>query len=149
VDHLRGTPAQEVYERPFGALGAALARQGQDGWGAGMESATASLVRLAQTDLQLAQTHSARDWMAEDQYVKGYERILGGGDNCPLCEVAATNLYYREDLAPIHDRCGCSVAPVYGEPGPLTRAGVFPTSDVRVEHDHEIGPRLLAPSWTG
>jgi hypothetical protein len=148
VDRLRGAPAREVYQRPFGALGAFIANQGQDGWGAGMAAATASLVRLAKTDLQLAQTHAARDWMVEDRHVRGYRRMLGGNENCELCQDAARGFYYREDLAPIHERCACSVSPVYGEPGPLQRAALH-TKTCRVDHDAEIGPRLLAPGWTG
>jgi hypothetical protein len=148
VDALRGAPAREVYQRPFGALGAFIATRGQDGWAAGMAAATGSLIRLAQTDLQLAQTHSARDWMAEDKYVRGYRRMLGGGENCDLCKDAARNFYHREDLAPIHERCGCTVSPVYGEPGPLERAALH-TKTCRVTDDSEIGPRLMAPGWTG
>lgn len=148
VDKLRGSSAENVYERPFGAFGAHLASDGEDGFAAGMDSAAHTLARLARTDLQLAQTHAARDWMFDDSRVPGYERILGGGKNCELCIAASGRRYYSEDLAPIHENCGCSVAPVFDAAG-LERASNLSASDVRVSDDPEIGPRLLAPTWAG
>lgn len=138
---LRSRNAEEVYRRPFGALGGQL-EQGAE-LQVALGSARAALSRLVRTDLQLAQTHAAREWMIEDARVVGYERVLGPGDNCPLCVAASTRRYYREDLMPIHERCGCTVAPVFGEPGDLSR----PSAAVRVANDVEIGPRLLNEAW--
>jgi len=101
------------------------------------------VTKLAATDLQLAQTHSARDWMADDENVYGWRRVTDG-DPCPLCALAATRIYYRADLMPIHEHCGCGVEPLYGEhPGGLS----VPNAAVRVVDDHEIGPRLMAAGW--
>jgi hypothetical protein len=139
---LRGLPAEEVYDRAFSALGARLAL-GEE-LPRALQSGSSAVQRLARTDLQLAQTHAARDWMADDSRVFGYRRVLGPGKNCPLCRAASTRIYYREDLMPIHERCHCSVSPLYGEhPGGLS----VPDAAVRVANDPELGPRLLAEDW--
>lgn len=138
---LRGVPAEEVYGRPFGALGAHLA--GGTEFGAAFQSGRDSLGRLVRTDLQLAQTHSARDWMAGEDRVVGYRRVLGGGKNCSLCVSASTRTYRKEDLMPIHEHCSCSVEPVFGVE-PVASVG----TSVRVETDPELGPRLMAESWS-
>lgn len=151
VESIRGKPAEEIYDRPFGALGAALER-GEDAARAAT-AAKASLDRLVRTDIQLTQTHAARDWMAEDDRVTYYNRVLGGGKNCELCIAASDRRYYREDLAAIHERCGCSVAPSFGEAGPLTRVADLrvqrATQTVQVVSDEELGARLLAAGWAG
>lgn len=153
VDQLRGRPAGEVYDRPFGALGSFLGRE--EGFGAAMSASVASLERLVRTDLQLTQTHAARDWMADDERVNYYERVLGAGKNCELCVAASERRYYREDLAPIHEHCGCSVAPGFDEQevGNLTRAmrlrNAGPTYTVQVTPDPELGARLTADGWSG
>lgn len=141
VPVLRGMPADQVYARPFGALGGQLAQ------GAKFESAVTSgrdsLSRLVRTDLQLAQTHSARDWMAGEERIVGYRRVLGGAKNCELCVSAADRTYRKEDLMPIHEHCSCSVEPVYGTE-PVASVG----TTVRVDDDPELGPRLMADSWS-
>lgn len=139
---LRGVAAEEVYARPFGAFGGQL-EQGV-ALAVALASARASLRRLVATDIQLAQTHSARDWMADSPRVFGYKRVLSSGKNCPLCEAAARRIYYREDLMPIHERCGCGVSPMFGEhPGGLS----VPDAAVRVASDPELGSRLVEGTW--
>lgn len=140
VDAIRGVSAEELYRRPWGALGGQIAEGAKlvDAMG----SARASLARLVRTDLQLAQTHSARDWMTSDSSVTGYEREPGPNP-CDLCELAAMNVYRSEDLAPIHEHCNCSVIPVTGG----DRSPVAVDASVRVGDDPEIGPRLLAADW--
>lgn len=61
VEALRGVPALEVYGRPFGLLGHML-KQGEDFDVANL-SAQSYAEKLAATDVQLAHTNSARDWM--------------------------------------------------------------------------------------
>lgn len=141
VGVLRGVPADEVYGRPFGALGAHLERG--ESFAEAMASARAAVGKLASTDLQLAQTHAARDFMSAEERVVGYRRVLGGGKNCSLCVSASTRTYRKDDLAPIHERCGCSVAPLFGE-APVASVG----TTVKVIEDPEIGPRLVADTWT-
>lgn len=140
VARLRGKPAEEVYDRPFGALGGQLAEGAP--FEAALQSAQASVSRLVRTDLQLAQTHSARDWMASDERIVGWRRVLSG-EGCELCEAASTRTYRTQDLMPIHEHCSCGVEPVYGIE-PVASVG----TTVRVEDDPELGPRLVADSWS-
>jgi hypothetical protein len=44
---------------------------------------------------------------------------------------------------PIHEHCTCGVQPLYGTE-PVASVG----TTVRVEHDPELGPRLMADNWT-
>ncbi|MGH3029265.1 MAG: hypothetical protein ACRDNE_00585 [Gaiellaceae bacterium] len=108
---------EEVYERPFGALGGLDA--GAD-FGAAITSAQASVGKLAATDLQLAQTHAAREWMSDEDRIAGYERVISSGRPCGLCVAASTQLYAREDLMPIHEGCSCTVSPLTST-GPAPR----------------------------
>ena len=142
IEALRGISADIVYGRPFGAYGA-FRNEGADAARA-IEAAQASVTKLARTDMQLAQTNSARDWMSQDENVYGWRRVLNGPTNCPLCVAAATRIYYRDDLAPIHENCDCSVEPLFGKhPGGLS----IPADAVRVVEDPELGLRLLADNW--
>lgn len=146
---LRGIDAASVYSRPFGAYGAQL-KDGAHPADA-LKAARSSVTKLAATDLQLAQTHSARDWMeaahaaqTEQLRIVGYRRVLTGpGPHCDLCTAAATRTYRISDLLAIHEHCGCTVQPLYGTE-PVASVG----TTVRVEVDPELGPRLLADSWS-
>jgi hypothetical protein len=129
VASLRGVPGEAVYARPFGAPS--------------KDSTLHALNRLVRTDMQLAQTHSARDWMAGEDRIVGYRRVLGAGHSCSLCVAAAERTYRTEDLMPIHERCSCSVEPVFGTE-PVASVG----TSVRVDVDPELGPRLMADDWS-
>lgn len=122
VEALRGKPALEVYARPFAAVGAALAAKAE--FSAAMHVGQAVLKKLATTDLQLAQTYSARDWMRDEPKITGYQRVTSGG--CGLCEAASTQLYGTEDLMPIHEHCQCDVAPYYGDRAPQGKTIIDP-----------------------
>lgn len=147
---LRRKAAEEIYSRPFSALGAFMSKE-QD-LARSLEAATSSLTRLAQTDLQLAQTHAARDWMDDEKTIVGYSRVLGSGEHCELCKAASTRRYYVSDLAAIHERCGCGVRPEYGDPGELTDLQRMKLETdvytVVVEPDPELGVRLQADNWS-
>lgn len=67
---------------------------------------------IALTDLELATTHTAQDVLSSNQSVVGYRRVLTGAENCGLCVVAATRLYHKRNLMPIHPNCDCVIAPV-------------------------------------
>lgn len=138
VEAIRKTPADEVYGRPFGALGYALASGAE--FSIARAAGAAAAEKLVSTDLQLAQTYSARDWMSDEPGIIGYERQTEGG--CPLCESASGGLYQTEDLMPLHEGCRCDVAPVFGDarPGPLP-------DGLEVVDDSELGPRLISESW--
>lgn len=152
VGRLRsGPPPAEVYARPFAVLDAAL-RRGVDERAAKVAGQQAA-EKLARTDLQLAQTHAARDWMtrsaeatpaSEELRIVGYRRVLTGpGPHCELCTLASTRTYKISTLLAIHEHCGCTVEPLWGTE-PVASVG----TTVRVEEDPELGPRLLAEDWS-
>lgn len=115
-----GVSMTDVYTRPFqevwrqlhdlphqdGAIDQAIA--------AGLKRA----VELTQDDLQVSKQHAAHEVLAGDNKVHGYRRVLEGAHSCGLCIVAATQLYHKEGLLPIHGGCDCSVEPVYGRVDP-------------------------------
>lgn len=145
ISAIRGVPAVDVYRRAFNTL--ALRSPQPDG----LARAQGALDKLVRTDLQLAQTHAARDWMTQqaenahgDLRVVGYKRVLtGAGPHCRLCELAATRVYHVRDLMPIHEHCGCTVEPVWGRHDISSISAA-----VRVEIDPELGPRLMAEQWS-
>jgi hypothetical protein len=141
IDKLRGVSAAAVYERPWGALGGQL-DSGAD-FASALGSAHAYLSSNVATDLQMAQTYSARDWMSGDERIVGYARVTAGG--CDLCEAASDRTYYSEDLMSLHENCNCTVEPVFGDE---QVASVGTTTDYEVEFDPELGPRLMATSWS-
>lgn len=139
VEAIRGVPAEELYRRPWGALGGQLA-QGAS-FASAADSAAASLAKLVRTDLQLSQTHAARDWMTGDPSVTAYRRDPGP-DICDLCDRASQHTYHPGDLAPIHEHCSCGVIPLFDEASPVPV-----DASVRVVDDPGFGPRLLAADW--
>lgn len=66
----------------------------------------------------------------EDELAKrrviGYRRVLTGR-SCVFCAAAATKVYRRGDLMPLHAHCDCGVAPIYGtgDPGKVVNRGVL------------------------
>lgn len=105
------TPA-EVYRRPFVTTWAALnaGQPPEAARTAGLERAMSA----AETDVQLAQTHTAAAIGRADHAISGWERVPDPGA-CALCRIASTQRYHRGDLQPIHNRCGCGVRPLLGE----------------------------------
>ena len=132
----------KVYDRPFGALA------GQLGEGAAFATALAGaqarVGKLAATDLQLAQTFAAREWIAEEEGIVGYQRLISSANPCGLCLAASTQRYNREDLMPIHDACSCGVAPIYGT-GPVPQT-IDPETwgVVKAQAQGDLSPQRLS-----
>lgn len=110
-----GTEPAAVYERPFVQLWAAL--------GAGVDferaraAAGARAAGSAQTDVSLSMRAAAVEWSDQAEFerrVIGWERVMDDGA-CAFCAAASTQRYKSADLLPLHDRCNCSVAPVFPE----------------------------------
>lgn len=161
-DVRQGTTTAEVYARPFATVHYELSK------GSSMTAAVATagqrLQTLVATDMQLAQARTAHLRMRGDSRVVGWQRVLGGGESCPLCAIASTQRYRRSDLMPIHQNCRCSVAAIYGDsdPGQVINAerlasvqsqlkdqgfeytaGAFKTDrQIRVRTNGELGPLL-------
>lgn len=110
VAKLRDTKAVEVYARPYGAFYAKL--------NAGADEATAhvsavdAVSKLAATDIHMAYTSSAADWMRGDKAIGAYKRVPSG--TCDYCEAAAEGLYHPTVQMPIHENCECDLEPVFG-----------------------------------
>lgn len=116
VNRLRGVSPQEEWRRPFVQMRTELSA------GASFQQARESARRraesLADTDMQLAKTHTARNYMRSQERVVGYRRVLTGDENCGMCVIASTQRYRKEQLMPIHPGCDCAVAPIVGTRDP-------------------------------
>jgi hypothetical protein len=74
------------------------------------------LETMANTDMQLAKTRTLYSALNGDGApVKMYRRVPGGDNTCELCEIASDQVYFTDDLMPIHDNCGCDVEEETGE----------------------------------
>lgn len=112
VAQLRGVPPTTLYQRPFTQIYTDLS-EGKD-YPAAVERGRARLVSIAETDVQLAKTHTAKRALTEVQDVTGYRRVLTGSTSCGLCVVASTQRYHSDELLPIHPGCDCAVEPLFG-----------------------------------
>lgn len=65
----------------------------------------------ADIDVKLAARGAARDSMV-GAGVHFYRRVPDG-DACTYCVVASTQRYKSADLMPLHEHCGCTVAPLF------------------------------------
>lgn len=114
-DHLTGAAVRngadpaEVYERPFIELWSAL--KGGTDWVIAAEAARERAVSAAMTDVQLSMRATADAIGEMDPNIFGFERVTDG-NACILCQIASTQRYHRANLMPIHNHCGCSVAPL-------------------------------------
>ncbi len=82
---------------------------------AAAEQALDRVEAVAWTDVTLAVREQARHTLSSMD-IDGYRRILRPEltetGPCGLCVVAATRIYHKKDLKPIHDRCVCEVLPI-------------------------------------
>lgn len=112
LDGLRGGVSPlEVYKRMGPTVWTALARGYTLNEAVGQGLARA--LTVAGTDLQLAKTHAVSYSLQRNDHVTGFERVPDG-EACELCLLASTQRYHTADLMPIHDRCACDVAPIFG-----------------------------------
>lgn len=110
-----GTTAEEVYARSVVTARGAISR-GADFTDA-IARGRARAVSSAETDVMLANRAAATEIMGADERIRGYERVLDGRA-CLFCAAASTQVYHSGDLLPLHDRCGCTVAPIIGSSNP-------------------------------
>ena len=148
VEALRGVPAALVYRRAGETVWAELSR-GVDLTQAAARGLDRAL-RITETDLQLAKTHTAKRAMEADSRVVGYRRVVSGGA-CRLCRTASTQRYHTGDLMPIHTRCSCSVSPILGDTDPgrvinrdlLKEIKEEDAAKVATGQHTEVGPMLV------
>ena len=132
IRNARGIPPAAVYERPVVTARTAVS-QGVPVAEA-MVRARRRAGELARTDVMLAQRSAAVQVLSRDDRVVGYRRTLTG-DSCALCATASTQRYRSNQLAPIHAKCDCGVAPIYGtaDPGQVVNRRLL--SDLRGASD--------------
>lgn len=119
-----GTTTADVYRRPFETLWSALADDKP--LDVAVKAGADRLAVIAQTDVILAQRQAMATVADQSPRIVGYRRTLTG-KGCVLCAVASTQRYRSDDLMPIHDRCDCGVAPIYGtkDPGRIVNRKVL------------------------
>lgn len=80
----------------------------------GLDRATS----MAETNVQLARTHTSLHALSRNDRVVGYRRVLNSARPCALCAVASTQRYHKQELQPIHPGCNCGVLQIFGEHDP-------------------------------
>ena len=151
----------DVYSRPIFVYRAALAN-GLDEHQAQAQAFERARM-LAQTDNLLTRRNAALTQTAGIGATKYRRRIhpeMSKTGTCGLCIAAASRIYNRGDLMPIHTRCKCEVIPILGadDPGealnladmerlyaatPGTTRSELVKTRYRVEDDSELGPLLI------
>ncbi len=115
VTAARGIAPVEVYRRPVVTARTAIA-EGRP-FAEAMRTAADHLERIADTDVALAQRQATVAAVSADERIVGYRRVLTGS-SCALCATASTQRYRTDQLMPIHGRCDCGVAPIFGQSDP-------------------------------
>lgn len=135
-----GIPKAVEYQRPFRVISKACA-DGKDVQQA-IQAGLTRLNALTDTDLQMAKVRQAQVSLRAVG-VETFRRVTTSDNPCGLCEIAATQIYYTDQLMDIHPRCSCDIVP---DDESATDSGDLDTSLIAV-HDHgEIGPVL---TWRG
>lgn len=126
ADALLRRPLSTVYgELAQGAPLAVAVQRGRDRLG--------NIVSTEVTDMARKSAHSRMRLL--DGKV-AYRRVLTGRENCALCAIASTRLYWKSELMPIHPGCDCGVALV-PKGTPLDR----PLDGDLLEQVHELVER--------
>ena len=132
----RGADPVDTYQRPFGAVWAALAAGVP--WVDAVAQGRARLAQLAVTDVQLA-TRATYDTATAQSPVTSWVRVADAGA-CDLCAADDGATYATGGDMPIHPGCGCSLEPVLDDTSSSAK-----DPEVFDVHDHdELGPVLYA-----
>ena len=80
------------------------------------ERALVRAATIAEMDLALASRDAFEQYAAAAPEILGHRRVLhpelSTGGSCGLCIAAATRVYKKADLMPLHDRCHCVPWPI-------------------------------------
>lgn len=119
-----GIPTPEVYHRSIVEARALVSRgvPFDDAMSAGRARATGT----AKTDVTLVNKAEMNRGGELRPWVVGYRRVLTGR-SCAFCATASTQRYKSADLLPIHQRCDCDVAEIFGteDPGRIINRGLL------------------------
>jgi hypothetical protein len=110
-----GASLAEVYERPIVTARRVLA-EGRT-WAEAMRIGRQRAVATAETDVVLANRTALTEMSDRRDWIAGWRRVLTGS-SCVFCATASTQRYKRADLAPLHGRCDCTIAPIAGDVDP-------------------------------
>lgn len=101
-----GIPKDELYQRPYRVV------EQEIRGGATIDEAVAvgsrRLGTLTGVDLEMAKIRQAQQVLRVAKR-KTYRRMTTSEKPCDLCQIASTQVYYTDDLLPIHDGCYCEV----------------------------------------
>jgi hypothetical protein len=110
-----------VYRRPFATVYAGLAKHGD--MTRAVEAGATRLDEIVEMDMQQTYAVASKEGMdrlPEEVRPTSWFRMLQGEENCALCVLAASRLYFREELDAVHPGCDCTVEPnVPGHPAPF------------------------------
>jgi hypothetical protein len=101
-----GVDKTTEYSRPF-FTALQLVRGGKS-QAEGMSAGSNRLRKMTATDLQMAKVRQARIALKAAGR-KTFRRVITSDKPCELCELAADQIYYTEDLMPIHPDCSCDI----------------------------------------
>ncbi len=154
-DNARGVPPEIVYRRPFVQTWTALTESTP--WVDAVERGRDRARGSAAFDVQNAMRHALVAIGAADKTILGYQRVPDG-DACDFCKLIAGRRYLTSDLQPVHEHCGCGVAPIFES----NRGDFFGKSEndlsitvdgvtAAVREHGELGPLLVdgAHAFTG
>lgn len=118
-----GVDMEQVFDRPMKFFRRKVSE------GAEPAQAFEQAMRLAQTladgNIRLAEREASRaavTYLAPRLGVTGYRRIvrpeLSETGSCGLCIAASDQVYKTDELLPLHNRCKCTVLPIFGTEDP-------------------------------
>lgn len=114
-----GVSTEDVYRRPFVTVRTKLS-QGRT-LDQAASAGAARVAQVAEGDLQRAHSEAARsaiEALPVEAKPTGWRRVPTGNSSCPLCVVAASQLYDNGAANPMHPNCDCAVALAYSnDPG--------------------------------
>lgn len=137
-----GATPEEVFKRSFVTVWAALGNGTP--WEQAVQMGLSRASGAAAMDVQLSFTHTLVAVGRSDSRIVGYERVPDAGA-CEFCRAASGQIYHSDQLAPLHNGCGCGAEPV-------TAADAVPFAprrfsgpnglEVAIRQHGELGPTL-------
>lgn len=94
------------YARPFRVVQQEIRKGATEA--AALAKGSQRLDSLVGVDMQMAKIRQGQI-LLKAAGRKTYRREPGGDNPCPLCEIASTQIYYTDDLMPIHNNCQCDI----------------------------------------
>lgn len=144
ADYRQGVTPDDVYMRSVIKARTAIS-QGMV-FQQAMNLAAKSAFARADTDVMLAARKRTSDVLQANK-VQGYRRVPDA-NACAFCLLVSTQRYHARELMPIHTRCHCTVAPIYGshDPGRVFNPGLLKDlkEKAKVGDTKELGPVVLA-----